>query len=107
MQRSLPPTPPPSIDPPREVALPTGALARLTGRYELSPQFAVEVMQRGDTLWAQATGQVALPVFPSSPTSFFYKVVKAELLFQVDGSGVVTGLILRQNGADQPARKVR
>ena len=105
--RNLPLTAPTSIDPPKEMALPAAALAKLTGRYELSPQFAFEITQRGDTLWAQATGQGTLPVFPSSPTSFFYKVVKAELLFQVDSSGMVTGLILRQNGADQPARKVR
>lgn len=107
LQRKLPPTPPPSIDPPKEVALPAGALARFTGRYEIVPQFAFDIGQRGDTLWVQATGQQVLPVFPSSPSTFFYKVVKAEVLFQVDGSGQVTGLILRQNGADQLARKVR
>ena len=106
LQRNAALTPPPSIDPPKEVVLPAGALARLIGRYELSPQFAFEITQRGDTLWAQATGQQMLPVFAQSATSFFYKVVKAELLFQVDGSGATTGLILRQNGADQLARKV-
>lgn len=106
LQRQLSLTPPPSIDPPTEIALGAGALARFVGRYELSPQFALEITQRSDTLWAQATGQGVLPVFAESATAFFYKVVKAELLFRVDSAGAVTGLVLRQNGAELPARKV-
>ena len=98
------PTP---VEPPAEVAIPASVLAKFVGAYELVPQFSITISQRGDSLFAQGTGQLPFPIFASTQTTFFAKVVKAELLFQVDGSGVVTGLILRQNGADQPARKVR
>lgn len=100
-------TAPPAIDQAKEIALPAMELAKFVGRYELSTQFALEISQHDDTLFVQATGQQILPVFATSPTTFFYKAVKAELSFRVDSTGAVTGLVLRQNGAEQPARRVR
>ena len=100
-------TAPPAIDQAKEIALPAMKLAKFVGRYEISTQFALEISQHDDTLFVQATGQQILPVFATSPTTFFYKAVKAELSFRVDSTGAVTGLVLRQNGAEQPARRVR
>lgn len=99
--------PPPAIEVTPEVTLSAEALDPLIGSYQLSPQFAFEITRDGNQLYAQATGQQRLPVYPGSAKRFFYKVVKAELVFQVDATGKVTGLVLRQNGIDQTARKVR
>ena len=96
----------PSIDPPTAISLSPGLLAPLAGRYEVTPQFVITVTQHGDTLWAQATGQDALPIFPESESTFFYRTVPAELVFIRDESGRPTGLVLQQNGAQIPARKV-
>lgn len=45
-------------------------------------------------------------MFAESEERFFLKVVDAQVTFTKDESGVVTGLILHQNGANQPGRKV-
>jgi hypothetical protein len=56
---------------------------------------------------AQATGQPAFEIFPSSPTEFFLKVVDARITFVKDASGAVTQLVLHQGGRDMPAKKIR
>ena len=45
-------------------------------------------------------------IFAESETKFFLKVVDAQISFTKDDSGAVTGLILHQGGANQPARRV-
>lgn len=105
--RGEPPLAPPSTDPVVEIALPAESLTRFVGRYEFAPTFAIEITQDQSGLWAEATGQAKLPIYPSAPTTFFLRAVKAELQFEVDGAGGVTGVVLRQNGNSAPARKVR
>ena len=55
----------------------------------------------------QATGQEKFPVFAESEAKFFLKVVDAQISFVEDDSGAIVSLILYQNGANQPARKVK
>lgn len=81
-------------------------LARYVGRYQLAPSFAITVTRDGKSLFAQATGQARYPIFAETERQFFYKVVDAQLTFTIDPTGVVTGLVLHQNGMDQPAAKV-
>ncbi|HBD99006.1 MAG TPA: transcriptional regulator, partial [Gemmatimonadetes bacterium] len=40
-------------------------------------------------------------------TKFFLRVVDAQVSFTKDDSSTVTGLVLHQNGANQPGQKVR
>jgi CubicO group peptidase (beta-lactamase class C family) len=89
------------------VPVASSVLERYVGTYELSPQFAIEVRQRGDRLFVQATGQPEFPIFASSDSTFFLRVVEAAVTFRRDTSGVVTGLVLHQNGRDTPGRKTR
>lgn len=49
---------------------------------------------------AQLSGQASLPIYPSGPSEFFYKDVKAQISFQLDPAGQASALILHQNGAD-------
>jgi len=56
-------------------------------------------------LFAELTGQPRFPVYPESETKFYYTVVEAQITFEVDESGEVTGLVLHQNG-DHRARKL-
>ena len=67
----------------------------------------IEVTLDGGALFVQATGQPTFPVFAESETFFFLKVVDAQVTFTKDDAGEVSGLILHQGGANQPARKVR
>jgi hypothetical protein len=51
-----------------------------------------------DHLESQLGTQPKVPIFAESPTSFFLKVVDAQLDFSKDASGKVTGVTLHQNG---------
>ena len=105
--RGQPPLAPPSTDPLVEIALPAASLTRFVGRYEFAPTFAIDITQDPTGLWAEATGQSKLPIYPSAPATFFFRAVKAALQFEVNGEGAVIGVVLRQDGNSAPARKVR
>jgi hypothetical protein len=94
-------------------AMPPGATAptdadldRLTGAYALAPKLLLTVSRSGSQLMAQVTGQMAVPIYPESPTHFIYKVVAAQIDFQLKETGSASGLVLHQNGQDYPAQRV-
>jgi hypothetical protein len=90
-----------------EVEVSEEILATYVGEYELAPSFTITVTLEDGSLFGQATGQSRFPLFAESETAFFLRVVDAQLTFEVDDSGTVTGLVLHQNGARRPGRKVR
>lgn len=104
--RGQPPLAPPVREVLKEITLPMAALARFIGRYELSPNFVIEVSHDSVGLWAQATNQAKLRIYPSASATFFSKVVRAELQFEVDSTGAVSGVILRQQNAAMSGRKL-
>ena len=69
-----------------------------TGSYQLAPGVVVEVSPKGNQLFAKITGQVAVPVFCDRPDHFVYDVVEAALTFERNDAGVVTALVLEQDG---------
>jgi hypothetical protein len=70
------------------------------GSYELEVQkgFIITFTREGDKLFSQATGQNKLPLFPSSDSTFFLKVVKAYVTFHRLPDGKVNQVTLHQNG---------
>jgi serine-type D-Ala-D-Ala carboxypeptidase/endopeptidase len=76
------------------------------GHYELGPNFILAVTREGDHLFMQATGQAKVEIFPEGDREFFLKVVDAQITFQIDSQGRTTGLILHQNGLNQPAKRI-
>jgi D-alanyl-D-alanine carboxypeptidase len=83
----------------KEISLDRKLLEPLTGHYELTPQFAIDITLEGNQLNAQATNQPKFPIFAESETKFFLKVVEAEIEFEKDSSGKAVSLTLHQNGA--------
>ncbi len=81
-------------------------LEQYVGRYLLSPAFAIDVTREGDRLFAQATGQPRVRLYAASERRFFLRVVEAEIEFDRDGAGAVTGLVLHQAGRAMPGRRV-
>ncbi len=75
------------------------------GEYELQPSFSLKVTRQGDRIFAQATGQPEIEIFPESETRFFLKAVDAQIDFVRGADGKVTGLVLHQNGRDLPGRR--
>lgn len=81
-------------------------LARYVGRYQLAPAFILEVTFKDNALYAQATGQPMVRLWPESETSFFLKEVDAQVDFVRDSQGNTTGLVLHQNGQNIPAQRM-
>ncbi|HYK05188.1 MAG TPA: serine hydrolase [Thermoanaerobaculia bacterium] len=98
-----PPPPPPA---PKEVAIDPKLLDNYTGRYQLAPAFVLTVTREGDGLFVQATGQGKAQVFPMSEREFFYRIVEARITFVTDEAGRATSLVLHQNGAEMPGKRV-
>jgi CubicO group peptidase (beta-lactamase class C family) len=90
---------------PKEIAIAPSELAQYVGEYALAPNFTLTVRQGPDGLLVGATGQGVAPVYASARDRFFYKAVDAQLEFQRDGQGVITGLILRQDGQAIPGKR--
>ncbi|RUT34924.1 serine hydrolase [Arsenicitalea aurantiaca] len=88
------------------IDLAPGVLDRYVGRYQLSPDFFIEVTREGDGLFAQATGQDRFEIFPESDTAFFYTVVDAQIRFETDAEGRGTGLVLTQHGQNLPGQRL-
>jgi CubicO group peptidase (beta-lactamase class C family) len=100
----------PLVKPPVErtaVTVAPAVLARYPGVYQLQPDFTLTVTVRGDTLWVEPTGQPNGPVQAESDTVFFVKGADITVTFEIDGTGKVTGLTLRQGGATIPALRIR
>ena len=90
-----------------EVKVSRDILDTYVGEYELTPEFTIVVTRKRRGLYVQATGQEKFQVFAESETTFFYKVVDAQISFVEDDSGAIVSLTLYQNGAEPSARKVK
>jgi D-alanyl-D-alanine-carboxypeptidase/D-alanyl-D-alanine-endopeptidase len=89
----------------RPIVLPAASLDAYLGTYRLNDKFLLKIFRLNDALFAQGTGQGAIPIFASAPDEFFARAVKASVSFTRNASGEVTGLVLHQNG-DRPAPKL-
>jgi len=92
------------LSPPRqrhtEVAVDSLILQRYVGEYELAPTFHIVITREAAHLFAQATAQPRFAIFAESDSTFFLKVVDAQLTFRPDG------LVLHQNGQHLPGRRL-
>ena len=89
-----------------EVAVDPYKLSPYVGVYELAPNFQLAITLEGGSLFGQATGQTRLQLHPESETEFFLKDIDAQVTFVKDSTGKVNQLILHQNGANIPGRRV-
>jgi D-alanyl-D-alanine-carboxypeptidase/D-alanyl-D-alanine-endopeptidase len=93
-----------SSDDPPVVQLDAATLQSYVGNYA-SAYGIFYVTLEGSQLMVRLAGQSALPTFPSAVDHFYYKAVDAQIEFQRDGKGTVSGLTLHQNGAVVPATR--
>jgi len=90
----------------KEVAVDPKVFDGYVGRYQLAPNFILTITREDDQLYAQATNQPKLPIFPEGEREFFYKAVDAQITFETDSKGRATSLTLHQNGANVPAKRI-
>jgi D-alanyl-D-alanine-carboxypeptidase/D-alanyl-D-alanine-endopeptidase len=89
----------------KAIVLPSASLDDYVGTYKLADKFLLKVFRINDGLFAQATGQGAIPIFPFAPNEFFAKVAGISMSFTRDPNGAASGLVLHQNG-DRAAPKL-
>jgi hypothetical protein len=89
---------------PPVVKLDAATLQSYVGNYS-SAYGTFYVTLEGDQVMVRLEGQAALPAYPSAVDRFYYKAVDAQIEFQRDAKGAVSGLTLHQNGAVVPATR--
>ncbi|WP_196257985.1 serine hydrolase [Pelagibacterium limicola] len=93
----------PLIVPPQQVEVDPAVFEGLTGDYELAPGVVLTIFTENERLFAQLTEQEAFEIYPASETAYFYRVVDAQITFDVDDEGNASGLTLYQFGSEMPA----
>ncbi len=99
----------PLWQPPKEhtqIAVDPKVFDGYVGQYQLAPNFIMTITREGAQFFVQATGQPKLEIFPESEHDYFLKVVDAQITFETDSQGRATGLVLHQNGMNQPAKRL-
>ncbi|TVZ59064.1 CubicO group peptidase (beta-lactamase class C family) [Flavobacteriaceae bacterium MAR_2010_105] len=81
-------------------------LKQYIGKYEIMPQFIIEITVNENQIFAQATGQPQFEIFAEKEDSFFLKVVPAELIFNKDDKGKVVSATLNQGGQQMTGSKL-
>lgn len=92
---------------PRAVAVDPAVYDGYVGHYSVAAEGLVFTVSRdAGRLMVRLTNQPALEVIPSSKIEFFYKEVKARVVFEVDAQGRARALTLHQNGHQLVATRV-
>ncbi len=89
------------------IAIDPKILDAYVGEYAFSPEFVLTLSSQDGRLFAQATGQGSVEIFPESESVFFAKIADIQHIFVKDASGKVTHMIVRQGGFDTEAKKIR
>jgi CubicO group peptidase (beta-lactamase class C family) len=94
-------------DLPAEVRVEPKVLDSYVGDYELQPGNIVTITRDNDHLMAQGTGQGRVPLFASSPTTFFLKNAKVELTFvKPEDADTAREMVLRRQNENRTARRI-
>ena len=90
----------------KEISLSNEILNQYVGKYELGPNFYVEITVDGSQIFGQATGQGKFEVFAEDETTFFAKVTPLKVKFNKNASGEVESFTLYQGGQETVAKKI-
>ena len=82
------------------IAVDAAILEGYVGRYQLAPSAFLTISRKESGLFAQLTGQPEAEIFAETQRDFFYKVVDAQLTFEVGADGRATAIVLHQAGRD-------
>ena len=89
----------------KEISVAPKILEQFVGTYQLAPKVNMMITIESSQLISQVSGQGKVPLFATSETKFFPKVVDAEIEFGKDDKGVVTHLVLHQGERDMKASR--
>lgn len=89
-----------------EIEVDPEVLQKYVGVYELTIGMTFTVTLEGGQLFVDVSGQGKTALFAESEEKFFFKDVEAQITFQMDDDGLVTGLVLHQSGQDIPGERI-
>jgi bla regulator protein blaR1 len=89
-----------------EVSVNPAELAGYVGLYKFGPYEVMTVKLDGSQLATELTGQTYVPIYASSTTAFFAKVVEAHMSFDVDAQGHASAMEFYQNGIHLTAPRI-
>jgi hypothetical protein len=95
----------PKLEDEKEIYIDPTIYDTYVGEYDLEIGLTLKVTKEDTQLFAQLTGQPKFEIFPRSETEFFWKVVKAHVVFVKDNNGDVTGLVLHQGGRELEGKR--
>jgi CubicO group peptidase (beta-lactamase class C family) len=78
---------------------------RYVGEYEVAPNVFFTVTREGDRLFIRTPDHERAPVFLESESDFFLTMAEERIGFLLDGSGAVSGMVLRRGGSETRAVK--
>jgi CubicO group peptidase (beta-lactamase class C family) len=90
----------------KEITLSNEILSQYVGKYELAPNFHVNITIEGNQIFAQATGQGKFEIFAEDETTFFAKVTALKVIFNKNKSGKTISFTLHQGGEETVAKKI-
>ena len=88
---------------PVAMTLPDSVIGALVGVYRIDAKTTRTITREGSRLFAQRTDGEKQEVFAESNLRLFYKDSFARLVFETDGKGKVTRLVLRDDAFEEPA----
>ena len=91
----------------KEVKVDSSGFDAYVGEYQINPRIILTISKEGDKLFGQLTGQPKLAVEPVSDAQFTIPEVKANISFEKDAAGKVTGLLLSQGTRTANAPKIK
>jgi len=75
------------------------------GRYQFTPEVSLTITREESHFYGQLTGQQKFEIFAEADHDFFFKVVDAQIKFEVDSNGRAQSLRLYQLGRIQRATR--
>ena len=88
------------------VTLAQGILDQYLGKYQVAPQFTVEITKDNGSLLILAPGDTKIPLFAESDTNFYVKGTYLFVRFKKNEAGKVVGFDAEQFNGTQFAQKV-
>ncbi|MCY6354212.1 serine hydrolase [Clostridium sp. ZS2-4] len=91
----------------KEIKVDSKILNNYVGKYSIDKIVDFNIIREGNHLYYQASGQPKFEVFPEANNKVFFKVVDAEIVFNTDSKGNITGIELYQFGQKFKGTKVK
>jgi CubicO group peptidase (beta-lactamase class C family) len=103
----LPPNSP-LLQPPKthtEITMDPKKFDAFAGTYQFMPELTLTISRDDAHFYGQLTGQSKYEIFAEAEHDFFFKIVDAQLTFEVDNNGRATSVFLHQLGRIQRATR--